>query len=233
VRRKIASISQWLQIPAVCVLCYHYHFDNCAICEGCEHLLLRLGPCCSICRLPLVDSLFLQCGFCIKNKPAFDTVLTTYCFEEPLRTLLHDFKYKNALYLRTFLVKLMLEALPNLDYRPDCLIPVPMHSHRLRHRGFNQAAELAKLLAKKCNIPLDVSLCEKKINTVPQVHLDRTHRRSNLKGSFSVRPSTYQHVALIDDLITTGNTANELARLLKEQGVARVDVWCVARTPSV
>jgi ComF family protein len=233
VRQKIASITQGLSIPAVCALCHHYHKSTFAVCEQCANLFTRLGPGCSTCRLPLAeDSLFMQCGYCIKNKPAFDKVLSTYCYEEPLRTLLHEFKYQEALYLRTFMAKLMLDALPSA-YQPDCLVPVPMHPTRLRERGFNQSAELTKLLAKQLKLPFDLKLCQKKINTAAQVTLDGKYRRRNLVNAFTAKPTSFKHITLIDDLLTTGSTANELALTLKQQGVKRVDVWCLARTISI
>ncbi|MDP1602342.1 MAG: ComF family protein [Legionella sp.] len=231
-RQKIASITQGLRIPAVCALCHHYHNSIFAVCEQCTNLLTRIGPGCSTCRLPLVDNLFMQCGYCIKNKPAFDNVLSSYCYEEPLKTLLHDFKYQEALYLLTFMTRLMLDARPP-SYQTDCLVPVPMHPLRLRERGFNQSAELTKFLAKRLKIPFDLNLCEKKTNTVAQVNLNGKHRRLNLVNAFTAKPTAYQHITLIDDLLTTGSTANELARTLKQQGVARVDVWCLARTTTI
>ena len=229
-RQKIASITQWRRLPAVCVLCHHYHQDAFAVCRPCATLLVRIEHGCSTCRLPLMDEQVLQCGRCIKKKPAFDKVLSRYSYEEPLRTLLHEFKYQEALCLRTFMVELMLEALPTA-YQPNCLVPVPMHHKRLRERGFNQAAELAKLLSKRIKVPLDLTLCEKIINTAAQVNLNSKQRVRNLQKAFIANRNNHQHITLIDDLLTTGSTANALAIALKKQGVARVDVWCLARTP--
>lgn len=228
-RQKVVSIAQQLRLTAVCALCNQYHREKFAICNPCLALISPLNYACSICCLPLPDQSLMQCGHCIKQKPTFDCVLTAYAFDEPLRTLIHEFKYHHALYLRSLMVKLMLDALPNIPYRPDCLIPIPMHPKRLYQRGFNQAVELAKLLARALTIPVDLSILHKKINTLPQATLSRDQRRSNLKSSFIASPTHYQHVTLIDDLMTTGSTANEVAKLLKRQQVKRVDVWCLAR----
>lgn len=228
-RHKIRSIAQMLCLPTICVLCNQYHSYRSAICKQCSDLLTPLGPACQYCALPLPDTHFLICGKCCKKKPYFDTVITAYSFEEPLRTLLHEFKYREGLYLSTFLTNLMLHALPSGTYNTECLVPVPMHPKRLRQRGFNQAAELALQLSRQLKLPCELSLCQKRINTASQAGLNAEGRQKNLRHAFQTRPNQYQHVTLIDDLLTTGSTANELARTLKEQGVKRVDLWCCAR----
>lgn len=228
-RQKIASITQMLRLPSVCVLCHHYHYQSFAVCLSCIDLFKPIGPACRYCALPLPDDKFLVCGHCLKEKPAFDQTFAAYIFEEPLRTLLHDFKYYGALYLRSVLVKLMLDALPARGFTSECLVPVPLHSKRIRQRGFNQAAELCKVLGKKLNISYDLNLCKKIIHTPSQASLDSKQRRRNMRQAFQSKPSNYQHITLVDDLLTTGSTANELARIFKKQGVARVDLWCCAR----
>ncbi|MBA2652357.1 MAG: ComF family protein [Tatlockia sp.] len=230
-RQKIASITQMLRLPSVCVLCQQYHSQPVAVCEPCISLFKQIGPACHYCAHPLPDEKFLVCGFCCKQKPFFDRTITSYVFEEPLRTLLHDFKYKEALYLRSFLVKLMLDGLANSGQtlQTECLVPVPLHSKRLRQRGFNQSAELCKLLAKKLKITCELNLSKKIINTQPQVNLESKQRRKNLRQAFQTKPSHYEHITLIDDLMTTGSTANELAKMFKQQGVKQVDLWCCAR----
>lgn len=228
-RQKIASITQMLRLPSVCVLCDQYHYQPIAVCNQCTHLLERLGPACHYCAFPLPDDIVLICGNCAKEKPAFDHTYTAYLFKEPLRTLLHEFKYHEAFYLTSFLAKLMLQAVPKGKLETQCLIPVPLHPKRLKQRGFNQAVLLCKNLAKALKIPYELSLCKKIIHTEPQVCLNREQRKQNLTAAFQSRQTHYQHITLIDDLLTTGSTAQELANLFKAQGVKRVDVWCCAR----
>lgn len=228
-RQKIASIAHKFRLPAICGLCNQYHSNQLAICTSCIALLTPLGPSCTYCALPLPDSGFIICGRCCRKQPYVDKVITAYCFDEPLRTLLHEFKYREGLHLLTFLTSLMLQALPKEGYQTECLIPVPMHIKRLRHRGFNQAAELTKHLARKLNLPYDLAHCKKTLNTRPQAGLNANARQKNLRGAFQASPRNYKHITLIDDLFTTGSTANELARMLKGQGVTRVDLWCCAR----
>ncbi len=232
-RQKIASITQLFRLPAICGLCNQYHSDVFAVCNDCQQSLTPLGPACRHCAQPLPDNNFLVCGRCCQKKPFIDNVITAYCFDEPLRVLLHEFKYREGLHLLTFLTQLMINALPDIHYKTECLIPVPMHPKRLRARGFNQAAELTKQLHKKLNLPYDLHACKKIVNTPAQAGLNAKMRSSNLRNAFSlkgkIKGKNYQHITLVDDLMTTGSTANELARTLKKQGVAQVDLWCCAK----
>ena len=229
-RHKIASIAQTFRLPAICSLCNQYHRSTLAICEPCYELLTRLNSACRHCAMPLPDAIFPVCGQCLRKKPAIDDVFTAYRFEEPLRTLLHEFKYHQGFYLRTFMAQLMLDALSCAAYKTECLIPIPMHRLRIQQRGFNHAAELTKYLGRRLKIPFDLSACQKIRHTEPQAGLSSKQRRKNIRKAFSASPQPYQHVTLIDDLLTTGSTANELAQTLKNNGVARVDLWCCART---
>ena len=228
-RHKMSSISQRLRLPAICVLCNQYHRGRLAICDKCHHHIMPVGPACYHCALPLPEGDFLVCGHCCKQKPYVDQAIAAYRFEEPLRTLLHEFKYHEGLYLCSFLATLIENALPQAAKETQCLIPVPMHPERLRQRGFNQAAELTKKLGYTLKLPYDLSHCKKIINTAPQASLNAKQRRKNLRNAFRAEPLPYQHITLIDDLLTTGSTVNELAKILKTQGVRRVDVWCCAR----
>ncbi|KGP63108.1 competence protein ComF [Legionella norrlandica] len=191
---------------------------------------MPLGISCQYCAYPLPDDAHLICGQCIKKRPNFDNAYVAYQFEEPLRGLLHQFKYHNGLYLASFLNQLLINAIPPNAPKPECLIPVPMHPKRLKIRGFNQAAVLSKLLARQLKIPYDLYRCKKVINTATQVSLSGEERRKNLKNAFYTPPLPYEHVMLVDDLLTTGSTANELAYTLKKAGVKRVDICCCART---
>lgn len=229
-RQKIWSLTQKLRLSSICALCNQFHDSKIAVCSHCIELMPLLGPSCHYCAYPLPDMHYLICGQCIKKKPYFDRTIVNYTFEEPLRSLLHHFKYRNELYLGTFLSCLILKSVQTHTNLPQCLIPIPMHPQRIKLRGFNQAAILARLLAKKLQLPYDLSSCQKILNTMPQASLDSKQRQKNLRHAFRTKKIPYQHVALIDDLLTTGYTANELALTLKKSGVKQVDVWCCART---
>lgn len=215
-------------VSALCHLCGRYHRHQYAICKPCSELLTRLGPACRHCAMPLPDTFPLICGACCMKLPKIDEVITAYRFIEPLRSLIHAFKYESALYLSSFLVSLMLEAIDE-HYVTECLMPVPLHPARLRQRGFNQAAILALKLSSQLKIPCDLFGCSKIAATPSQAGLSAQQRHINLKEAFHAKHVPYLKVTLIDDLYTTGATANELAATLKKQGVQKVDIWCCAR----
>jgi ComF family protein len=230
VRQKLLIVTQGLRLPSICILCNQFHKGLLAVCSPCIDLLPQLGIACQHCAYPLPNTDYLVCGHCIKKQPYFDRVLITYQFEEPIRTLLHRFKYHNGLYLASFFSHLIINSVHHVHNKPQCLIPVPMHPHRIKQRGFNHAAILAKSVSKKLEIPCHLNTCQKMINTAPQASLNQKQRHKNLHQAFKAQPLPYHHVALIDDLFTTGSTANELALTLKNKGVEQIDVWCCART---
>ncbi len=229
-RHNTASITQWLSLPAICSLCKQYFYGSSALCSPCIQMMPVLSFACTQCATPLPNPTHRLCGNCIVHPPKFDRVVTGFQFTEPLRSLVHQFKYHNALYLKKFLAQLMLTNLRENPFDIECLVPVPMHAARIRQRGFNPAVELSKILAKKCGVPLDLRLCSKTNNTENQANLRYQERVRNLKNCFTTKPNTYRHVTLVDDILTTGSTANELADGLKASGVTQVSVWCLART---
>ena len=228
--KKLLSITQSLSLPAICALCNQFHEGSLAVCDFCSQLLIPLGTSCERCAHPLPNSHHLTCGACIKKPPNFDRAYIPYRYQEPLRSLLHQFKYNKGLYLASFLSHLMYQAVPMMSGTPQCLIPVPLHPARLKQRGYNQTVVLTKLLAKKLNLRYDLNSCQKNKNTPAQASLEKAKRYTNLQQAFKVNPIPYSHVVLVDDLLTTGSTANELALVLKKAGIPRVDIWCCART---
>jgi ComF family protein len=221
-----------LRIPVICRICHQYHRHQHAICAACIALFEPLGPACHSCAIPLPQPTPAVCGACSVTPPDLDRVYIAYRFTEPLRTLIHAFKYEAALYLSSVLTQVMLNAIDK-DDRSECLIPIPLHNQRLRTRGFNQAAILTKELSRLTNKPYLLQECRKIVPTAAQASLNAQQRRHNLHRAFQTSSLPYQHVTLIDDLFTTGATANEVARTLKQQGgVKRVDLWCCARAVS-
>ena len=123
---------------------------------------------------------------------------------------------------------------------PQVLIPVPLHPSRTRKRGFNQALEICKTISKLTHIPIDYKICRRIKKTQPQTTLHKDERKINLIDAFTIKQTdkkalaaNYQHVAIVDDVFTTGGTVNALARALKKTGIKQVDVWCVARAKRV
>ena len=134
-------------------------------------------------------------------------------------------EHKNA----RSLVLLLAEKLKNAP-RPDCIVPVPLHKARYRQRSFNQVIEIARVVIKELQLPVDLDCCIRHRDTPHQTELTGKQRRENIKNAFTVmQPMQARHIAIIDDVMTTGSTVNELARVLKKAGAARVDVWICAR----
>jgi ComF family protein len=207
------------------------------ICSACETELPWLGDHCQTCALPL-PAPGLTCGQCLQQPPAFERVVAPWVYSFAVDTLITRFKHNAKWPLGHLLGELLAQYLQHrfdedLD-RPEVLIPVPLATKRLRQRGFNQAAMLARWLSESLKIPCDETLLLRIQDTSAQQELKADARKRNLRNAFALAPDTCvagRHLALIDDVLTTGATAQTLARLLMDAGAARVDVYCLARTP--
>ncbi len=235
---KKKMVHNWLNIiqeyllPPTCILCGNKGLNGSDICMHCKEGLPRNKQCCYRCAEVLVTSshLPLLCGHCLSSPPAFDETYAPFLYQGEIRHLITSLKfgahYKNA----RLLALLLAEYLKESAELPDLIIPVPLHNSRYRERRFNQAIEIAKTVSKELFIPLDITSCLKHIKTPHQTTLTAKQRHKNIKNSFCItKPLDINHVAILDDVMTTGSTANELAKLLKTAGVNRVDVWVCAR----
>lgn len=132
------------------------------------------------------------------------------------------------------LTELLMECYMD-DHWPEIMLPVPLHNKRLRERGYDQALLISKALKKQLHgthMEINDQLIKRTVNSVPQQSLDSTARQKNIRNAFTLRGKPeWEHVALIDDVVTTGATVNEITGILKGNGVKRVDIWCIARTP--
>ncbi len=211
------------------------------LCAACAADLAPNRSACARCALPLARPAAL-CGECLKSEPAFDAAFAPYLYAHPFDLLLTRLKFAGSLAAGRTLAELWLAALRTalangaIAAIPDAIVPMPLHATRLRERGYNQALELAKPLARALAIPLFPELLQRARATAAQSDLDATARRKNLRGAFAVDPAELaraapSHVVLLDDVMTTGTTLREAARTLKRAGVARVDVWALARAP--
>ena len=143
-----------------------------------------------------------------------------------VRQLKFSDNYKNARLLGTLLA----ERLQQQTQRAECIIPVPLHKHRYRERGFNQSIEIARTVARQLKIPLELNACVRHRNTPHQVSLPAKQRHTNIRDAFSVsKPLHYSHVAILDDVMTTGSTVAEIAGVLKKAGAQTVEVCVCAR----
>jgi ComF family protein len=218
-------------LPPHCILCGQPSEVDC-ICAGCKADLPRSGAQCHQCGLPLGSPNDTTCGRCIQSTPPFTRTLGPLQYEFPANRLVQAFKFRRELAAGRVLSQLMCEYIGSRQVTyPDVLIPVPLHNHRLIKRGFNQATELASHVSKTLGIGLLTTALRRHRNTRAQSGLSRKERRKNVRGAFywhgENKPA--QHIALIDDVMTTGTTVTECARVLKKAGAKRVDVWVAAR----
>ena len=227
--------ASWRLYPPVCLVCGGRGEPGRDLCAGCAGDIRRNRDACACCAEPLPAAAppGSLCGRCQRSPPAFDLCRAPYLYAPPLDRLLTGLKFNARLAHARLLATLLRDTLGNPGPEaPDRLVPVPLHPARLRERGFNQALELARPLARSLDIPLDPGLLVRTRASAPQSGLQRSLRRANVRGAFAVaHPPAARYVAVIDDVLTTGHTASEIATTLKRAGVARVEVWVVARTP--
>ncbi|OOV91739.1 ComF family protein [Pseudomonas sp. MF4836] len=227
----------WLNNNQTCLLCDEPCDNPQPICVECEAELPWLGPQCRICALPLPQA-GLTCGECLRRVPAFSQVVAPWSYGFPVDSLITRFKHGAKWPFGRLLGELLSQSLHHRFNdglpRPELLLPVPLASRRLRERGFNQAALLAQWLGQGLGIAVDEGMLLRMQDTPAQQGLDAPARRRNLRRAFSLADKARvggRHLALVDDVLTTGATAETLARLLLDAGAHRVDVYCLARTP--
>ena len=216
-----------LLFGGTCFLCRGAARD--VLCAACDADLPRLAPqLCPRCALPSPGG--AVCGRCLARAPRYDGTVAALAYAFPADTLVHALKFRGELALAPLLARLLLERLPPLR-AVDCVVPVPLSSTRLRSRGYNHAAEIARPIAAALRAPLELSLCERRRDTAPQLELPWSERERNVRGAFASSASVAgASVAVVDDVMTTGATLDEIAAALKEAGAARVVNWVVART---
>ncbi len=171
------------------------------------------------------------CGQCQSQPPHYDQVYSLFSYRQPISGLIVGLKFHHHLPLARLLGHLMADHLLNLlDSAPDIIIPVPLHPRRLRERGFNQARELARPMSRGLNIEVRTDIIERFRDKPPQVTLSRKQRLKNTCGTFRLRDNPPKgHILIIDDVMTTGATVDELAKVLKREGVEKVDIITLAR----
>ncbi len=215
--------------PARCVLCRRPANRHISLCHECESALKANLTACESCARPLEKNHGGLCGKCQKNPPYYDSTLAPLLYKDAARTLLIELKFQEKL-LNARIIAEIFTKLANIDPNPDLIIPVPLHSSRLRERGYNQSLEIAREITTISKIPIDWKNCERRINTARQSELPIKQRRTNVKGAFqSHRRFDNLHVVIIDDVMTSGSTVDELSKVLKKSGAKRVDVWVMAR----
>jgi ComF family protein len=217
--------------PDTCVLCGAPGWQGLDLCARCHADLPHNDHPCPRCALPLPAAAQSLCGMCQKHPPAFDHACIPLRYEGATAHLVTGLKFHGQMNHARLMGELLYQAVRHQDL-PDCLIAVPLHIRRQRQRGFNQALEIARTCARRLALPLDCTSLARTTATRAQTRLTARERQKNPRGAFRiVRNIQAKHIALIDDVVTTGSTVNEIAKLLKSAGIRRVDIWAVARTP--
>ena len=201
------------------------------LCAACEADVPRLpSPRCPRCALPSPEG--APCGRCLAHPASFDRTVAALTYEFPADALVHALKFRGELALAPLLGRFLQEAVPGEEFSAiTCILPVPLSVERLRGRGFNQALEIARPLARASGRRIELDLLVRARDTAPQFDLPWTERQRNVRGAFAVkRPLAGASVAVVDDVMTTGATLEEVAATLKGAGAARVVNWVVART---
>jgi ComF family protein len=217
--------------PPSCLLCLGSgQAPALDLCAGCESDLPRMARVCAICAAPLAGPA-IACGACLARRPAFDAAFVPYRYEFPLVELIHRLKYGRQVAVARILGTLLGRRLAERGQPAvDALVPVPLHAAREARRGYNQAGEIARFAGQLLSLPVVRNLATRVRATEEQAALPAIVRRINVSGAFAVRDvAVPAAVAIVDDVLTTGSTADALARELKRAGCRRVEVWAVAR----
>lgn len=228
----LAALGQRLGLallPARCLVCSETGHRGQDLCAACREALPFNRIACGRCALPLPAP--GVCLDCLRAPPPFAASRAAFVYRFPMDRLLPRLKFHGDLAAGRLLSQLMAEAFADAP-RPQALVPVPLHPSRLRQRGYDQALELARPLARALDLPLRADTLRRVRATSAQSELDAATRRHNVRSAFFARAGELPgHVALVDDVMTTGATLAEAAGALHRAGVARVDVWVTARAP--
>ncbi len=210
-----------------CLLC-GAPSHNGLCCTACDADLPRLkGGRCPICALPSPAG--EVCGECLKRPPPFDHTVAAFSYNFPMDKLIRALKFRERLILVNYLGDALARC---ISTHPDYIVALPLHPARLRERGFNQSLLLARRISRQLQTPL-LDACERVRNTPPQSGLPWKERGKNMRQAFACKHNadvSGKHVAIVDDVMTTGASIGELAHILKQAGASEVSAWVVART---
>lgn len=229
---RLLNIQSWV-FPGSCLLCAARLPSGKHLCHACAQTLPRLMSACPRCAAPLARPASAggePCGQCLARPPAFDRACALYTYAPPVDRLVHGFKYRGHLDWGRVLADRFAGYLAARGETADIIVPVPLHRTRLRERGYNQALELARPVARTLALPIAVRGVRRVRRTAPQVGLTHKERRRNVRGAFDTsRDFAGRRVAIVDDILTSGYTVEALARCLRRAGAVEISVWALAR----
>ncbi len=226
----IKRIIKAIFYPPCCFIC-EQPIDHSLICQDCYQSLPFNHPCCDICATPFSENQ-QTCGECINEPKIWEKAWIPFIYKPPIDYFIKQMKFNaNFTYLELLSVLFYLTYHQSKN-KPEVIIPVPLHSSRLSQRGYNQSLELAKIISHLLDIPIDNHFIMRIKATTAQSNLKQKVRLINLKNSFKINPKhqkKYQHVIILDDVVTTGTTMTEIIKVIKKQGVQRCDIWAIAK----
>ena len=220
--------------PSLCAVCHGWGRGR--VCADCLDRFAAPVPRCRRCALPLAAPVEV-CGTCLTNAPPFDAALAAVDYRPPWDRLVTAFKFHGALDLAAVFTDAIVGAeRRRAAPRPALLLPVPLGAARWRERGYNQAWELARRVARRLDLVAEPELLLRVRETAHQLALPLAERAGNVRGAFAVEPRRRaelrgRHVAVVDDVMTTASTAAEIAGVLRQAGAATIEIWVLARTP--
>lgn len=216
-------------LPLRCLVCSDPGADGLDLCRACHAALPWNDHACPVCALPLAAyQPAACCGACLIDPPLQAAAAATFVYAPPVDWLILRFKFHNDLAVGRLLSQLMLQRVPPFLTEP--LMPMPLHRQRLRKRGYDQALELTRPLAREMCVPLWQGLVRKRA-TAAQSGLDAEARQQNMRDAFAVRFAPPRALTLVDDVMTTGATLQAAVHALQGYGLRRATLWVCARTP--
>lgn len=218
--------------PPVCMLCLDPgQAPALDLCRACQADLPRALPACTGCALPLPRADAFLCHDCLRQPRAFDAAFAAYRYQFPVDSLVRRLKYGGDIAVARVLGTLLGQvAGTGHSVHVEALLPVPLHRRREAARGYNQAGEIARFAGRRLGLPVLSGYVRRRRPTAEQVGLGALERAENLRGAFELlRPLPVARVAIVDDVMTTGSTAEELAAVLREGGAGWIESWVVAR----
>ncbi len=213
-----------------CLLCGNESDNGLGLCSGCIYDLPLNRTSCPVCALPTANA--SACASCLNNKkPLFNKSVALFRYQYPVNLIIQNMKFNSDLVAAKCLGQLLArKILEKGGTMPECIVPIPLHPSRLRQRGYNQALEIARPVSRVLGLPIDLKICKRHRRTKSQTALTEKQRKQNVRNAFSMTgKSYYRHIAIVDDVMTTGSTIIELAKLLAGAGTIKIDIWVCAR----
>lgn len=233
--KKLINLLKDTLYPCRCPSCRRIVYNE-AFCDNCwKKLVFIEKPICSICGEPLdiKTNQSILCGHCLNKKHYFNKAVSVFIYNRTIARAIYRLKFDRKIFLSKFFAKFIVKNVKEFD--SDYIVAVPIYKNRLEERGYNQSLLLVKEISKIINVPYIEDAILKIKNTLPQTKLTTNKRKTNLKSAFKINEKYRdlikdKNILIIDDVLTTGATVDECAKILKKNGAGRVFIGAIART---